>query len=578
MSFQNNGEIDQSDEILQFLNNICMNDDSADVLFIIENTKIPAHKVILSGRSSYFQSLFFAGFSETKKPEIELKVPLDAFKAILKYIYTGCVSLATLESHQIVEIYDLANQYGFDTLKTIILEYLTVNLTLENCVSTLDAAHLYSLDDVQTSCMKFMDCHSNEFLDHITFKELPLTSLCALLKRDTFYAPEIDIFKAICNWSTNKPDDDIKEALSTVRWSELSMDDYLNVVVPSNILDSTQLLNTMNRKSTNKTGRTQCRIPYSQKHIEENFVTTENGAKFICGEDKPNFGIYRKYCVYHAIDGKVYSKPELRRSKYLQPKDSSIIVDLGDVRFINYIKMLLKDDDSRSYSYYIEISLDGKKYTRLFDHTKYYYRSWQNLYFKSRPVRFIKMVGTRAINIEKKRMAYKWRKIEYNSFDVMELQAMFTKKNYPEFVDGVIRPSKNVAKVQCGASIVQGGDGHNNMLNENPNKFTCHEVDSYILLQFGQPYYIDSLRMLLGNNMNQSNQYSFYIETSMNKSKWQMAVDKRNETLSGWQDFDFEPRPAIFIKITGTQSDNSFLCTYFECPRNLQKPKFKQSE
>lgn len=143
--------------------------------------------------------------------------------------------------------------------------------------------------------------------------------------------------------------------------------------------------------------------------------------------------------------------------------------------------------------------------------------------------------------------------MKYDTFDVFELKAMYTIVNRPELIDGVIKPLKNIAKDEYGARVEGGGES--NMLNENPDEFTCHENERYILLQFNQPYYIDSLRMLLGNNMNYSNKYSFFIETSLDKDIWEMAVDKRDEILSGWLEFDFEPRSAIFIKITGTRSD-----------------------
>lgn len=106
-----------------------------------------------------------------------------------------------------------------------------------------------------------------------------------------------------------------------------------------------------------------------------------------------------------------------------------------------------------------------------------------------------------------------------------------------------------------GAMVIEGAGG-NNMLNNKMDKFTCHEKNQgRILLQLNQPYNIDSIRMLLGNDQNNTNQYSFYIETSLDKEKWQMAVDKRNESLSGWQQFKFEERPVSFVKIIGTKAD-----------------------
>ncbi|XP_055299685.1 BTB/POZ domain-containing protein 9-like [Sitodiplosis mosellana] len=439
--------------------------------------------------------------------------------------------------------------------------------------------------------MTFMDCHSIELLDHDTFKTSSLTSLCALLKRDTFYAPEIDIFKAIWNWSTNNPDDDIKEALSTVRWSTLDMIDYVNVVEPSKILNPAQLALIMSGScgSSNTTGRIKCSPQDFKKEVEENIATTEYGAKTVAGENPAsllsgNFTDYdvNKGCTYHAIDEnnwKLYQDENMSK-----PISKSIIVDLGKVSFIDTIIFLLMDKDSRSYSYYIDVSLDGEDYKRLFDHTNNYYRSWQHLYFQTRPVRFIKLVGTRAINILQEENAFRyfvreWEMASYKPFCVVGFQAMHKTTfpgGFPEFIDGFMKPRNNFAKTEFGTTILQGV-GANNMLNANPDEFTCHEIGSYILLQFNQPLYIDSFRMLLGNNMNRLNKYSFYIETSLDKKNWKMAVDKRNESLSGWQEFDFESRPANFIKITGTQNDVNFICTYFECPSNPEKPKLISS-
>lgn len=44
-------------------------------------------------------------------------------------------------------------------------------------------------------------------------------------------------------------------------------------------------------------------------------------------------------------------------------------------------------------------------------------------------------------------------------------------------------------------------------------------------------------------------------ETSLDNVKWQMAVDKRDVCLSGWQKFEFEERSVVFVKIVGTKAD-----------------------
>jgi hypothetical protein len=41
----------------------------------------------------------------------------------------------------------------------------------------------------------------------------------------------------------------------------------------------------------------------------------------------------------------------------------------------------------RSYSYYIEVSMDELDWVRVVDHSKYLCRSWQNLFFTPRVAR-----------------------------------------------------------------------------------------------------------------------------------------------------------------------------------------------
>lgn len=164
--------------------------------------------------------------------------------------------------------------------------------------------------------------------------------------------------------------------------------------------------------------------------------------------------------------------------------------------------------------------------------------------------------------------------VEKQSLDIVGLQAMYATTNIPELIDGIIKPKTNIATTKYGVIVVKGVGG-NNMLNENSDEFTFHENGSHIELQFNQPYHIGSLRMLLGNHMNHLNKYSFRIETSMYENKHlEMAVDKQNETLSGWQDFEFKPRKAIFIKITGVGGGVSIANEHYKFSINKNVGEF----
>lgn len=228
--------------------------------------------------------------------------------------------------------------------------------------------------------------------------------------------------------------------------------------------------------------------------------------------------------------------------------------------------MLLIDNDLRSYSYFIDASVDGVQFKRLIDCSAHHCRSWQFLHFPSRPVQYIKLVGIRATNTSTNDIRYlTWHDGTkfggcYSTFDVVGFKAIYIESqdmaNYKE--PGILRSVNNVANPKMGAMVIEGVGG-NNMLNENIDEYTWHETNQgCILLQLNQPYYISSLRMLLGcdkNHIRFQNKYSFYIQTSFDQEKWQMAVDKCNESLSGWQQFEFEERVVVFVKIVGTEAN-----------------------
>lgn len=60
--------------------------------------KYAAHKIVLASRSDYFRALLYGGMREADQTEIELKsANVKTFEVLLKYIYTGHVTLSTLK-------------------------------------------------------------------------------------------------------------------------------------------------------------------------------------------------------------------------------------------------------------------------------------------------------------------------------------------------------------------------------------------------------------------------------------------------------------------------------------------------
>lgn len=549
------GEIELTAQFSDQMAQLCMSEDYSDVIFVVENEKLPAHRVILASRSEYFRALLYGGMCESNQSEIVLKIPLDAFKALLRFIYSGHMSLTQMKEETILDTLGLANQYGFTELELAISEYLRQVLSLNNVCAILDAARLYNLDALTTVCYTFMDRNATDILTHESFKNLSKESLEQVLRRDSFFAPEVQIFVAVSEWCKNNSNVDIESVVSYVRLPLMNLEQLLKVVRQSKILDPEKLLDAIEEKTTSKS------LEYrGALWPEENIASLKFNSRTIQGEWRS--ALLDGDVTLYDLD-KGYTRHTITDSN-----DSGIVVELGTISIINHIKILLWDIDSRSYSYFIEVSVNQKQWDRVIDYSEYHCRSWQFLYFQARAVRYIKLIGTHnTVN---------------KVFHVVALEAMFTEK-MPKIINDIVSPIYNVATVEMSAAVMEGvSRTRNALLNGDCSNYdwdsgyTCHQLGSgVILIRLGQPYYIDSFRLLLWDCDDRT--YGFYIETSTNQKDWEMIVDKRNSAEKSWQNFKFQPRIIVFIKIVGTHNtaNEIFHCVHFECPS--QDPSFNNA-
>ncbi|XP_017153308.1 BTB/POZ domain-containing protein 9-like [Drosophila miranda] len=237
-----------SDVLLAFdLNTLCMNNLYSDVSFIVEDQRLPAHRMILICRSQYFSELLSGGISESEGQQIRLEAPLEAFKVILGYLYTGSLPLSTLEVDAIIKVLGLGNMYGLLEVEVTIARHLQKNLAVSNVCTILDTARVFNLEELATKCLDFMCKKGYLLLEHDSFQTLSKELLEEVLQRDTFLAYEGNIFEAVCKWSRHNPCVDIKSVISLVRLPLISVRDLVRVVRPSGIFDPDTILEAIDK-------------------------------------------------------------------------------------------------------------------------------------------------------------------------------------------------------------------------------------------------------------------------------------------------------------------------------------------
>lgn len=549
------GEVHQVQDLSDQLAKLCLSDDYSDITLVVGSQRLPAHKVILAARSEYFRALLFGGMKESSQQEIELMdTPPEAFKILLKYVYAGHIVLSGCREDLILEILGLAHQYVFPTLESAVSDYLKAVFSVRTVCLVYDTAALYHLSNLSEAALEFMDGHAVEILVQESFLGLSEAAVRTVISRDSFCADEVDIFRAVARWAQANPEQEVRGILGEIRLSLLSITDILRVVRPTELMPAELLLDAI--QSRTDCNDTQLRYR-GFKRPEENVALPKLGASVLQGEvksalldgDSKNYDMERGFSR-HPID---------------EAGDKGIVVMLGMPCIINRINMLLWDRDQRAYSYYIETSMNQEDWVRIVDHSKYHCRSWQFLYFPDRVVKYIRVVGTHnTVN---------------KVFHVVTLEALYTMSVY-QLDMGLIVPSSNVATLDHSALVIEGVcRSRNALLNGDTSNYdwdsgyTCHQLGSgAIVVQLGQPYALDSLRMLLWDCDDRS--YSYYIEVSTNQKNWEVVCDRTREACRSWQVITFTRRPVVFIRIVGTHNtaNEVFHCVHFEAPAmvNLQ--------
>ena len=557
-------EINHVKQLATDIGNLFFNTDYTDVKLIVDGAEFNAHKIILAARSEYFRALLFSsGMSETNSSCIHIKeAKPNAFRLLLQYIYKGKINLKNEKEDLLIDLLSLVHQYGFVELQKSVSDYLESILEVKNICSIYEIASLYQLCSLRQTCLRFIDKNCLELIRQNCLLQLSGDSLSTIIERDSFCAQEIDIFNIVKEWHEVNKCDANHQLISKIRLPLMKLDELLNQVRLSKLIESDIILDAIKLKhESNETILNYRGVLYPN----ENVATSKYQATVLKGEFKSalldgdvlNYDFDRGF-TYHPIDDSIsnQSSPNVSNSSSSQ---NCIVVKLGNSTIFNHIRLLLWDKDTRSYSYYIEVSMNEKDWLRVIDYSDYLCRSWQNLFFKPVVAKYIKIVGVR--------------NTANRIFHLVSMEIRYTTEKY-DILNELIVPYSNVATIGQAAFVLEGVSRTKNALINGDYKnydwdtgYTCHQLGSgCILIQLAQPFVIGSMRLLLWDCDKRS--YSYCIETSLDQCNWSMVADKRNESCRSWQIIVFPQRPASFVRITGTHNtaNEVFHCVHFECP------------
>eukprot|EP00112_Aurelia_sp_Birch-Aquarium-sp1_P001378 Seg1147.4 transcript_id=Seg1147.4/GoldUCD/mRNA.D3Y31 product="BTB/POZ domain-containing protein 6" protein_id=Seg1147.4/GoldUCD/D3Y31 len=181
----------------------------SDFIIIVNDKRIPVHKLILASRSAVFYAMFYGQMAHNSA---ELKLNdcdnADIFLGFLRYIYTDD---CTLSMDNVFHILNASKKYLLPSLTKKCSDFLQENINTENALIALRQSLFFEEKNVVEKCLKAIGRHAVQIVVQRAFLELDKKTLIEILKCDDLVIPEIDLFLAAEKWSTHKLIEDGRE-------------------------------------------------------------------------------------------------------------------------------------------------------------------------------------------------------------------------------------------------------------------------------------------------------------------------------------------------------------------------------
>jgi len=152
------------------LKNLFRSDLHSDIAFLVEGEKYPAHRCIVSQRSSYLHAMFTSGLKEARQQVIEIAdLSSETFKLVLEFIYIDDVEPT---SETAIDLLTASALYELPRLTAIMESIVGFSLDWENAACILEIAVLYKCKKLELACLYFIASNYKKVKSSDAWKEM----------------------------------------------------------------------------------------------------------------------------------------------------------------------------------------------------------------------------------------------------------------------------------------------------------------------------------------------------------------------------------------------------------------------
>lgn len=166
---------------------------------IFLHSRIPAHRAILFGASSYFKLLFDSPLQE--KNQFVYKIPEmngDILQQVIDYCYQDDIIIT---EDNVDAVFMAASYLQMGALETKCIEFYKGMMRVSNCLGIWNICEQYVLDDLKAVTLSFACRYFKEVVESEEFMFLSKIQMEDILKRDDLRMDsEEDVFNVLVKW------------------------------------------------------------------------------------------------------------------------------------------------------------------------------------------------------------------------------------------------------------------------------------------------------------------------------------------------------------------------------------------
>lgn len=208
--------IRRDESLLKTFDSLLLNKQLSDVTFVVEGTKIAAHRFLLAARSSVFEAMFYGPLKSDTETVTITDCYLDIFQTVLMYIYTNDVDI---HKNNVIPVMITAHKYDLSFLEAKCENFLSDCNDFEEIIQHFDV--LYDVDaffTLKKSLVKKIKENitgkrkRDLFLHISTFETLKyLLDEIITVKCNDEGQFNLDLFEMLIVWATKQCEENLKE-------------------------------------------------------------------------------------------------------------------------------------------------------------------------------------------------------------------------------------------------------------------------------------------------------------------------------------------------------------------------------